>query len=101
MVLDVDVCLVVVAAIFVLAGHIVAHYVAVFYLTFVEDFSVYVQETPVFKRKMRHWIAAMSHTTFEVASSSVLLVEPNSKFGISDTRTSIIVKISDLVLVGK
>lgn len=101
MVLDIDICEVTVAAVFVLASHIVAHYVAVFHLSLVEDFGVYVKESPIFKRKVRHWITTMSDTSFEVPSPSVLLIEPNSELSVSHTRTSIVVKISDLVFVGK
>lgn len=101
MVLDVNVCKVTVTAVFVLASHVVAHNVAIFDLSFVENFGVGVEETPVLHRQVRHWITAMSYTSLEVPSSSILLVEPNSKFGVSDTRTSIVVEISDLVLVGK
>ena len=101
MILDVDIGLVVVTAVLVLAVHVVAYYVAFFYLPFVEDFGVHMKKAPIFKRKMRYWITAMSHATFEVTRSSVLLVEPNSELCVSDTRTSIVVKISDLVLVRK
>lgn len=100
MVLDIDICLVVITAVFVLASHVIAHYVAIFYLAFVEDFRVDVKEAPIFKRKVRNWIAAMSDTSFEVPCPSVLLIEPNSELSVSNTRTSVVVKISDLVFVG-
>lgn len=101
MILDINVCLVVVTAVFILTSHIIAHYVAFFDLAFVEDFGVYVEETPIFEWKVGNGITTVSNTCFEVASPSVLLIEPNSELSVSHTRTSIVVKISDLVFVCK
>jgi hypothetical protein len=51
-----------------------------------------MKETPIFKRQMGNWIFSVGHSSLEV-SLSLDIVEPNSKFRISDSGTSISVKI--------
>ena len=84
MVENVNISQIPITAAFVLACDIVADDMTVFDPSFVEYFSIDMKEAPIFKRKMRNRIAAVSNSGFEVRSASVLFIEPHCEFGISD-----------------
>lgn len=100
MVEDIAVNFVFIAAVFILSSGVIADNVAFSIEAFVENFSVQMKETPIFKRQMRDWILSVGHSGLEM-SLSVDIVEPNSKFRVSDSWASICVKIGNSNLVGQ
>lgn len=100
MIVHIHVSLIVVAAVLVLTRTIVAHNVPILDLSLVKHLCIHVQEAPVFKWQVRDGITSMGDSSLEVRSTSILIVEPNCKLGITDSWATKVVEVGDFVLVG-
>ena len=97
MILNVHISEVFIAAVLILSWKIITNGMTIFHLTFIENFSIYVEKSPVFERQMRNWISAMGDSRFEVRWWSILLVKPYCEFSIPYSWTSIVVEISNSI----
>lgn len=96
-----DVCIefVMVTAALILCCSIIANDVALFFVSLVEHLSIDVQESPVLQGEMWNWIFTSGHSCFKVVHS-IDLIEPCSKFAVSDSRTAIVIKLNHFELIG-
>ncbi len=77
---------------------IIADYIALFLISFVEDFSVDMQESPILEGEMGHWIFSSRYSRLEVVHS-VELVEPCSEFTVSHARAAVVIELNHFELV--
>lgn len=91
--------LVLITAALILSLSIITHHVPCAYFSLVEDLGVHMPESPILEGQMRHRISVVGHSRLE-SIHPVEVIEPGSELGISHSRTSEVVKLSDLVLVG-
>ena len=98
MIVDICVEFVLVTAFFVLTMIVITYDCSLLYSSFVENFGVDVQKTPVLEGKMRNWISSMGHSSLEV-TTSVHFIEPNCKLCVSDPWGAIVVKLCNFHLI--